>query len=51
MYAEVEEMLEAVFSMWSAMAAASLCNIAAARNGVVCVVHPEAVKQGPMGRK
>jgi hypothetical protein len=42
-YATVEVLLEVVLSMQSGAAAASLCNVTAARKGVFCGVHPEAV--------
>jgi hypothetical protein len=45
MYATIEQLLEAVFFMQSAAGAASLCNIATARKGVLCEVHARAVSE------
>jgi hypothetical protein len=39
----IADLFEAVFSVQTAVAAASLCNIAATRNSVFCGVCPKAI--------
>jgi hypothetical protein len=46
-YTTTEELLETMFSMWSAGAAASLCKVAAARQCFFCAVLPEAISESP----